>query len=74
MDKIFFKINYFSKILPIKSNYLEIIANCQCFPEGENVFSLYVVYGQWSSPDCQKNRIPQKNLRDSLFNIHDTRL
>ena len=29
---IFFKINYFSKILPNKSNYLEKTANCQCFP------------------------------------------
>ena len=28
----FFKINYFSKILPIKSNYLENMANSQCFP------------------------------------------
>ena len=31
----FFKINYFSKILPIKSNYLEIGAKSHCFPEVE---------------------------------------
>ena len=46
MDKIFFKINYFSKILPIKSNYLEIISNCQCFPAGENSLPLCVLRGQ----------------------------
>ena len=42
----FFKINYFSKFLPINSNYLEIISNCQCFPAGENHLPLCVLRGQ----------------------------